>query len=137
MIIRYSFNKPVYMGATTLELNKGLMQTFHCNYIKNKNGTEAEMLLIDSDSLIYIIEIENAYKNFHKDAVLSELISYPKDPKYYDLNKLIVFKMKDETRGVPINGFIGSKSKMYTFTKEDNNECKKSEGINKVLLLMN
>ena len=137
MIIRYSFNKSVYTGATTLELSKGLMQTFHCNYIKNKNGTEAEMLLIDSDSLIYIIEIENAYKNFHKDAVLSELISYPKDPKYCDLNNLIVFKMKDETCGVPINGFIGLKSKMYTFTKEDNNECKKSEGINKVLLLMN
>ena len=89
------------------------------------------MLLIDSDSLVYIIEIENGYKSFHKDVVLFEFINYPKEPKYYDLNNLIVFKMKDETCGVPINGFIGLKSKMDTFTKEDNNECKKSEGINK------
>ena len=107
------------------------MQTFHCNYIKNKNGTKAVMLLTDTDNLIYIIETENAYENFHKDALLFEFRNYPKESKYYHLNNLIVGKMKDETCGIPINGFIGLNSKTYTFTKEDNHEFKKEEDINK------
>ena len=38
--------------------------------------------------------------------------------------------MKDETSGVPINGFVGLKSKMYTFIAEDNHEAKNLKGTN-------
>ena len=33
-----------------------------------------------------------------------------------------------------IKKFLGLKSKMYTFTIEDNHECKKAEGIDKNIL---
>ena len=39
--------------------------------------------------------------------------------------------MKDETCGVPIKGFVGLKSKFYTFITEDNHESKKAKDINK------
>ena len=37
----------------------------------------------------------------------------------------------DKISCVPIKGFVGLKSKMYTFTVEDNNEPKKAKDINK------
>ena len=42
--------------------------------------------------------------------------------------------MKDETCNVPIEGIVGSKSKMYTFRTEDNHEYKKAKGTNKKAL---
>ena len=45
--------------------------------------------------------------------------NYPKNSKYYNnLNNLVIDKIKDETCGVPIKGFVALKSKMYTFTAE-------------------
>ena len=38
---------------------------------------------------------------------------------------------KHGTCNNPIKGFAGSKSKIYTFTTEDNHESKKAKGINK------
>ena len=44
------------------------MENVHYNFIRNKYGVKAEMLLfIDTNSLMYIIETENIYENFHKD----------------------------------------------------------------------
>ena len=42
--------------------------------------------------------------------------NYPEDSKFYgNANHLVVGKIKDETAGVPIQGFVGLRSKMYTF----------------------
>ena len=44
--------------------------------------------------------------------------------KYYDNSKkLIIGRMKDETRGVAIKEFVGFKPKMYSFLV-DNSELK-------------
>ena len=40
--------------------------------------------------------------------------NYSTKSKYYDdSNKLVIAKMKDETRGVTIEQFVGLKPKMY------------------------
>ena len=62
--------KPIYIGTSILDLSKVLMQNFHYNYIKNKYGDDAEMLLTDSDSLIYKIEARNVYEKFYKEQEL-------------------------------------------------------------------
>ena len=45
-------------------------------------------------------------------------------------------KMKEEICGVPIEGFVGLKSRMYTFITENNHESKNVNGINKTSLMM-
>ena len=47
-----------------LDLNKVLIQNVYYNYIKFKYGDKVEMLLTDSDCLMYKIEAENIYEDF-------------------------------------------------------------------------
>ena len=54
-----------------------------------------------------------------------------KSKYYYDSNKLVVGKMKDETGGVAIEEFFGLKPKIYSFLVDDNSEHKKTKGMNK------
>ena len=52
-----------------------------------------------------------------------------KSKYYYNSNKLVIGKIKDETRGVTIEEFVGLKPKMYSFLL-DNSEHKKAKVVN-------
>ena len=61
------FNKPIYVGQAILDLSKILMFDFHYNYIRKKYGDKAELLFTDTDSLMYLIQTQDVYKDFSKD----------------------------------------------------------------------
>ena len=135
---RINLNKLIYIGTGIIDLSKVLMQDFHFNYIKNKNGDKAEMLLKDTGSLMHKIETENVLEDCCKSKDLFDFCIYPKDSKYYNhSNNVVVNKMKDETSGTPIKRFVGLKSKMYTLITNDNHQSKKAKKIIKMLLMMN
>ena len=48
-------NKRAYIGICMLELSKVLMYKFHYDYIENKYGSKSNLLLTDTDSLMYEI----------------------------------------------------------------------------------
>ena len=86
------------------------------------------MLPSDPDSLMYKTETENVYEVLQ----LLDFSNYPKDSKQYiATNYLVLGKIEDETSGLLIKGFVGLKSKMYTFKTEDNHESKKTKEIRK------
>ena len=110
---RLNLNKPIYIGASILDLSKILqyqMQDFHYSYIKNKYGDQAEMLPTDTDILMYKIEAENIYVGFYIDKELFDCSNYLKNAKFYNnSNNLVIVKVKNETCGMPIKGFVGLK----------------------------
>ena len=55
-----------------------------------------------------------------------------KSKYYYNSNKLVIGKIKDETRGVTIEEFVGLKPKMYSFLL-DKSEHKKAKVVTKML----
>ena len=58
--------------------------------------------------------------------------NYSTKLKYYDdSNNLVTGKMKEETRDIAIQEFLGLKPKMYLFLVEDNREHKKAKGVNR------
>ena len=111
-----TLNRPAFVGMCILDLSKTLMYDFHYNYIKEKYGDRAKLLFTDTDSLTYEIETEDVYKDFWNDKDTFDNSDYPENSLYYyNADKKVIGKFKDEACGVPITKFVGLKSKMYSY----------------------
>ena len=87
------------------------MYNFHYNFIIRKFN--ARLLFADTDSLCYELYEQNLNKKMYKYKELFDLSNFPKSSKYYwDENKKIVGKMKDEYGRKSILKFVGLISKM-------------------------
>ena len=129
---RLKLNRPAYVGMCILDLSKALLYDFHYGYIKNKYGDKAKLLFTDTDSLTYEIEAEDVYQDFWNDKDKFDNSDYPIDsPFYYNNNKKVIGKFKDEAAGVPITEFVGLKSKMYSYVKDNQTGGKTAKGIKK------
>ena len=110
-------DKPIYVGATILDLSKLHMYKFHYEYIKAKYGNKAQLLFTDTDSLTYEIETEDVYEDFKQNSELFDFSGYDREhPNYSEANKKVVGRFKDENSGHIMTEFIGLRSKMYAFT---------------------
>ena len=121
--------KPIYVGFTVLDLSKWNVYDFHYNFIKIIFS--AELLLTDTDSLVYEIKLEDVYKEFFKWKDLFDFSNYSKDSIFYDdTNKKVIGKMKDVYGRVVIDEFIGLKAKIYSIKKIDGSESSPAKGVN-------
>ena len=112
-------DKPSYVGMCILDLSKVLMYDFHYNFIKKKYGDRAKLLFTDTDSLCYIIQTDDVYEDLYNHKDMFDNSDYSKSSKFYfDENKKVIGKMKDEAAGNPITSFVGLKSKMYSYLVE-------------------
>ena len=129
---RVTLNSPIYVGMCILELSKTLMYNFHYNYILKKYP-DTKLLMTDTDSLLYEINTKrDIYEDTYNNKQLFDNSNYPSDsPLFFDDNKKVIGKFKDETGGNPIVEFIGLRSKMYSFMKNDNTSARKAKGIKK------
>ena len=127
-----TLNRPAYVGMCILDLSKTLMYDFHYNYIKDKYGDKARLLFTDTGSLTYEIEADDVYQDFWNDKDKFDNSDYPESSPYFNkTNKKVIGKFKDEAAGVPICEFIGLRSKMYSYIKDNNKGGKTAKGIKK------
>ena len=112
-------DKPSYVGMCILDLSKVLMYDFHYNFIKAKYGDLAQLLFTDTDSLCYHIQTDDVYQDLDKHRDMFDNSDYSKSSKFFfDENKKVIGKMKDEAAGNIIISFVGLKSKMYSYEVE-------------------
>ena len=112
-------DKPSYVGMCILDLSKVLMYDFHYNFIKKKYGERARLLFTDTDSLCYYIITDDGYQDLYNHKEMFDNSDYSKSSKFYfDENKKVIGKMKDEAAGNHITSFVGLKSKMYSYLVE-------------------
>jgi hypothetical protein len=129
---KVKLNKPIALGFSILEYSKLHMQRFHYDNIKPKYGEKATLLFTDTDSFCYDIKTEDLYKDIAEDSANYDLSNYPKDHAIYDAtNKKVVGKFKDELGGEIMTEFVGLKSKVYSFVKEDGVYKNTLKGINR------
>ena len=70
-------------------------------------------MFADADSLVYETETEDVYQDFYKDKDLFDFSDYPQDSKFFDsVNKQVIGKMKDKSKGKIISAFVALNSKM-------------------------
>ena len=133
-----TLNRPAYVGMCILDLSKTLMYEFHYKYIKDKYQEKAKLLFTDTDSLTYEIEAEDVYQDFWKDKHKFDNSDYPKRSPYFDnTNKKVIAKFKDEAAGVPICEFVGLRSQMYSYVKDNQKGGKTAKGIKKNVIKKN
>ena len=133
-----TLNRPAYIGMCILDLSKTLMYDFHYNYIKHKYGDKAKLLFTDTDSLTYEIETKDAYADFWSDKDRFDNSDYNKESPFYNTaNKKVIGKFKDEACGVPVVEFVGLRSKMYSYMKDNDKGGKTAKGIKKNIITKN
>ena len=121
-----------------LDLSKTLMYDFHYNYIKKKYGDNVKLLFTDTDSLAYEIKAEDVYQDFFNDKNKFDNSDYSESSPYFDkTNKKVLAKFKDEAAGVPICEFVGLRSKMYSYLKNDLIGGKTTKGIKRDVIKKN
>ena len=70
--------------------------------------------------MTYEIEAEDVYQDFCNDKNKFDNSDYPESSPYFDkTNKKVIGKFKDEAAGVPICEFVGLRSKMYSYIKDN------------------
>ena len=85
------------------------MYAFHYDFIKNIFN-DFEVLFTDTDSLCYGMFDENPHEKFYEHREYFDLSNYCKNSKYFfNDNKKVLGKMKDEYGGKIIKELIGLK----------------------------
>ena len=96
-------DKPIYVGASILDISKTRMYNFHYNYIKKKYGDKASLLFTDTDSLCYEIKTDDFYQDISDDVdKWFDTSEYDKDhPSGIPTgkNEKVIGMMKDECKG--------------------------------------
>ena len=133
--IKVIMNKLVYLGQVILDLIKIVMYKFHYNYMVPKYGKKLDLCYMDTDSLIYNIEMEDFYKDITEDVLARfDMSGYnPDRPLPVGLNKKVIGLMKDELGGEIMTEFVTLRPKMHAY-KTGSAESKKCKGIKKCVV---
>lgn len=127
------FDKPLYVGVAILDLSKIILYDFHYNFMLKQMPLEnCKLLYTDTDSLIYELICEDAYRDIIKaNSHKFDTSGYKADNPFgiQRLNKKIPGLMEDVTEGRIITHFVGLRSKQYTFIIENEKCIKRAKGI--------
>jgi hypothetical protein len=72
------FNKPIYADFQFLELSKYHVYEFHFNTMKPRYNDNIELMMTDTDSLVYRIHTEDFYKDMYEMKMHFDMSEYSK-----------------------------------------------------------
>ena len=128
---KIKINKPIYLGASILDISKTLMYKFWYDYLKPKYNDKVKLCYMDTDSFIINLETEDFYKDIANDVErwfdTSNYDKNDKRPLPVGKNKNVVGLFKDELGGNIMLEFIANGSKTYAYLLNDDSETKKAK----------
>jgi len=137
-ITSITFNKPIYLGASILDLSKLLMYEFFYNTIL-PTWNKVEVIGFDTDSYFLNIKTEDVYEDMKKIQNELDTSDFPENHFLFNKdNKKVIGKFKDELNGKMMTEIIFLKSKCYSYKVfgneyyDSNLKTRKCKGISKV-----
>ena len=131
-------NKPLFLGASILDISKTLMYKFWYDYFKPKYGDRAKLCYTDTDSFIIHIITEDFFEDISNDVeVWYDTSNYDKNDKRplpIGKNKKVPGLFKDELGGKIIIEVITLRPKIYAYLEDDGNDHKKAKGTKKCVI---
>ena len=79
-------NKPIYAGFSILDYSKLWMYKFHYETMEPKYGDNLQLLMTDTDSLLYEIKTEDVYKDLYENKEYFDMSEYDKNNPIYFLD---------------------------------------------------
>ena len=65
--VKVKMNKPIYLGAGTLDISKTLMYEFWYDYLKPKYNDNIKLCHMDTDSFVVHIKTEDFFADINND----------------------------------------------------------------------
>uniref|UniRef100_A0A8D8SD21 DNA-directed DNA polymerase n=1 Tax=Cacopsylla melanoneura TaxID=428564 RepID=A0A8D8SD21_9HEMI len=125
------FMRPIFLGASILELSKIKMYHFLYSIVKPYFGPKnVKLLYMDTDSFFFQIKVDDLYEAFKGLKHYLDTSDYPSNHFLYsNRNKKKLGKFKDELNGMVLTHFVGLASKLYAYKILDGKESKIAKGI--------
>ena len=114
---KMKLTSPVYLGFAVMELSKALIYKFHYDVIKARYNDRSILCYTDRDSLIYLVETDDIYKDMRQSSENYDTSNFPCRRRGYSRKNMgVAGKLLDVNAGLPIYEFIGLRAKMFSYT---------------------
>ena len=135
---KVELSKPVYLGASILDLSKILMYDFHYDYVVPKYCNRAQLLFTETDSLCYELWTDDFFQDIAPDVeTMFDTSNFPKEHPSGILtgkNKKVIGLFKEENGGEILQEFCGLRAKCYATKMHGGSESKKCKGVKKAVV---
>ena len=135
---KIKMNKPIYLGASILDISKTLMYKFWYDYLKLKYNDKVKLCYMDTDSFIIIIKTEDFYEDIANDVErwfdTSNYDKNDKRPLPIGKNKKVIGLFKDELGGKIMTEVVENRAKTYAYLLDDDSEIKKAKGVKRCVI---
>ena len=110
------WTKPTPVGASILDLSKLSLYKFHYEeMVPRYSSDRLRVAYKDTDSLLYLVETCDLYKDMESFKHLLDLSDYPPEHSLYDpTNKKVPLTMTDELNGKVLREVVCLRSKLYS-----------------------
>lgn len=129
--VSITYNKPIYVGFSILDISKTVMYDFFYGFLKPLYKEKVKLLYTDTDSFILEIQTDNVYEDIKLNIAEFDTSNYKIGNNHnMPITKSVIGKFKDEYAGEAIESFYGTGAKAYC-VKTENNLLKKAKGVKK------
>ena len=135
---KVKINKPIYLGASILDISKTLIYKFWYDYLKPKYNDKVKLCYMGTDSFIIDIKTEDFYEDIANDVErwfdTSNYDKNDKRPLPIGKNKKVIGLFKDELGGKIMTEVVENRAKTYAYLLDDDSEIKKAKGVKRCVI---